>query len=44
MLCKPLFVIHIRVKGLYKLIVEYKNEAPQLKKWAWHMHNRLYKH
>ena len=41
MVCKPLFVVHVRVKGLYKLILEYKNEAPQLKKWAWHMHNTI---
>ena len=39
MLCKPLFVVHVRVKGLYKLILEYKNEAPQFEKWVWHMHN-----
>ena len=24
MLCKPLFVVHVRVKGLYKLILECK--------------------
>ena len=41
MLCKPLFIIHVRVKGLFKVILEYKNEAPQLKKWAWHMHNKI---
>ena len=41
MLCKPLFVIHVRVKGLYKLILAYKNKAPQLEKWAWHMHNEI---
>ena len=35
-LCRPLFVV--KVKGLYKLILVYKNEAPH-KKWAWHMHN-----
>ena len=33
-LCKPLFVAHVRVKGLYKLILEYKNEVLQLEKWA----------
>ena len=40
-LCKPLFVVHVRVKGLYKLKLEYKNEAPKLKKWAWHMHDAI---
>ena len=39
MLCKPLFVVHVRVKGLYELILEYKNEAPQFEKWAWHMYD-----
>ena len=39
MFCKPLFVIRVRVKDLYKLILEYKNKVPQLKKWVWHMHN-----
>ena len=34
MLCKPLFIIHVRVKGFFKVILEYKNEAPQLEKWA----------
>ena len=29
------------IKGLYKVILEYKNEAPQLKKWAWQMHNAI---
>ena len=32
MLCNPLFIVHIRVKGLFKVILEYKNETPQLKK------------
>ena len=41
MLCKPLFIVHVRVKGLLKVILEYKNEAPQLKKWVWHMHNEI---
>ena len=39
MLCKPLFVIHVKVKGLYELILEYKNEVLYLEKWAWHMHD-----
>ena len=39
MLCKTLFVIHVGVKGLYELILEYKNEVPQLEKWAWYMHD-----
>ena len=34
MLCKPLFIFHVRFKGLFKIILEYKNEAPQLEKWA----------
>ena len=32
MFCKPLFIDHVRVKGLYEVILEYKNEAPQLQK------------
>ena len=39
MLCKPLFVVHVGVKGLYELILEYKNEAPQFEKWAWYRHD-----
>ena len=27
-LYKPLFIVHVRVKGLYKVILEYKNKAP----------------
>ena len=38
---KPLFIVHVRVKGLLKVILEYKNEAPQWQKWAWHMHNKI---
>ena len=41
MLCKPLFLIHGRVKGLLKVIQQYKNEAPPFQKWAWHMHNKI---
>ena len=41
MFCKPLFIIHERVKRLLKIILQYKNEAPQLQKWAWHMHNEI---
>ena len=41
MLFKPLFIIHVRVKGLLKLVLEYKNEMPQLQKWLWHMHNEI---
>ena len=33
MLCKPLFIVHVRVKGLFKVILQYKNKVPQLKKW-----------
>ena len=40
-LCKPLFIVNARVKGLFKVILEYKNEAPQLEKWARHMHNEI---
>ena len=36
-----LFIIHIRVKGLLKVILQYKNKAPQLLKWAWYMHNKI---
>ena len=42
-LCKPPFFVNVRAKGIFKIILEYKNEVPQLKKWAWHMHNELYK-
>ena len=41
MLCKPLFIIYERAKGLLKVILQYKNEVPQLQKWAWHMHNAI---
>ena len=41
MLCKPIFIAHVRVKGLFEVILEYKNEAPQSQKWAWHMHNKI---
>ena len=37
MLCKLLFIVHGRVKGFLKLILQYKNEVPPLQKWAWHM-------
>ena len=39
MLCKPLFIIHGRVKAFLKAILQYKNEAPPLQKWVWRMHN-----
>ena len=41
MLCNPLFIAHFRVKGLFKFILEYKNKVPGLKKWAWHMNNKI---
>ena len=41
MLCNPLLIIHERVKGFLKVILQYKNEASQLQKWAWHMHNDI---
>ena len=28
MLCKPLFIVHERVKGFLKVILQYKNQAP----------------
>ena len=28
MLCKPLFIVHGRVKGFLKVILQYKNKAP----------------
>ena len=34
MLCKPLFIIHGRVKAFLKVILQYKNEAPHLQKWV----------
>ena len=39
--CKSLFIVHVRVKNLLKVILEYKNEVPQLKKCVWHMHNKI---
>ena len=39
--CKPIFIIHGRIKGFLKVILQYKNEAPKLQKWAWHMHNEI---
>ena len=41
MLCKPLFIDHGRVKGFLKVILQYKNETPQLQKWVWHMHSKI---
>ena len=41
MLCKPLFIVHARVKCLLKVIPEYKEETSQLEKWAWHMNNEI---
>ena len=41
MLCKPLFIVHGRVKGFLEVTLQYKNEVPPLKKWAWHMHNEI---
>ena len=41
MLCKPLFIVHGRVKGFLKVILQYKNKVPPLQKWAWHMHNEI---
>ena len=44
MLCKPLLTVHCRVKGLLKVIVEYKNEAPQFKSGCGTCITRLHKH
>ena len=41
MLCKPLFIGHGKVKGFLKVKLQYKNKAPPLQKWAWHMHNQI---
>ena len=41
MLCKPLFIVHGRVKVFLKVVLQYKNEAPLLQKWVWHMHNEI---
>ena len=41
MLCKPIFIIHGRVKGFLKVILQYKNKAPPLQKKAWHMHHKI---
>ena len=41
MLCKPLFIIYGRVKDFLLVILQYKNEAPPLQKWTWHMHNEI---
>ena len=41
MLCKPLFIVHGRVKTFLKAMLQYKNEVPPLKKWVWHMHNEI---
>ena len=40
-LYKPLFIVHVRVEGLFKVILEYKNEVPQFEKWVWHVHNEI---
>ena len=34
MLRKSLFIAHGRVKGFLKVILPYKNKAPQLQKWV----------
>ena len=41
MLCKHLFIIQGSVKGILKVIVQYKNEAQHLQKWPWHKHNEI---
>ena len=40
-LCKPLLIVNVRVKDLFKVTMEYKNEEPLLEKWAWHIHNEI---
>ena len=42
-LCKLPFIVHGRVRGLFKVILQYKNEAPQLQKWALYIHNKFFK-
>ena len=39
MLCKPIFIVHGRVKGFLNVILQYKYAVPQLQKWVWHLHN-----
>ena len=41
MLCKPLFIVHGIVKVFLKVILQYKNEMPQLQKWVWCMRNEI---
>ena len=41
MLCKPLFIVHDIAKAFLKAVLQYKNEATPLQKWAWHMHNEI---
>ena len=41
MVCKPLFIVHGRVKDFLKVTPQYKNEAPLLQKWAWYMYNKI---
>ena len=41
MLCKPLFIVHGRVKVFLKAILQYKNDVPPLQKSVWHMHNEI---
>ena len=41
MLCKPLFIIHGKAKVFLKAVLQYKNKAPPLQKWVWHMHNEI---
>ena len=41
MLCKPLFIVYGRVKAFLKAVLQYKNKAPPLQKWAWHIHKHF---
>ena len=41
MLCKPLFIVHGRVKGSLRVILQYKNEMHPLQKWAWDLYNKI---
>ena len=41
MLCKTQFMVHGTVKAFLKAILQYKNQAPSLQKWVWHMHNEI---
>ena len=41
MLCKPAFIVHIRVKGILESYTVVQNEELQLQKWIWHIHTNF---